>query len=262
MNILSILALLLGCVVLVTGMYLASPKLEMFVDYPSMFIVVGGSFSAVAISFQMNRMLGLIKIFFVKMLKGQKYDLKKTVVELMEISDAYRKGESINALKENTKDYFLKEALQMLDDGIFTPEEAIDLMEERNGTILYNYMDDANKIKTVGKYPPAFGMIGTTIGMIVLLANLGGEDAMKMIGPAMGVCLITTLYGAALSNMFLLPVADNLTEGAKEVNLKNKIIIQGMKLLVVKANPIVVAERLNTYLNPGQRIDWKEIVGK
>jgi len=252
----------MGAAVLVMGMYLASPNLAMFVDYPSMFIVFGGSFTACAISFQMNRMLSLVKIFLLKMLKGQKYDMQKTVIELMQLSDAYRKGESLSGLKDKTKDFFLKDALQLLDDGIFTPEEAIELIEERNGSILYNYMDDANKIKTVGKYPPAFGMIGTTIGMVVLLANLGGEDAMKMIGPAMGVCLITTLYGAAASNMFLLPIADNLTEGAKEVNLKNKIIVQGVKLLITKSNPIVMAEKLNTYLRPGDRVDWKEIVGK
>jgi chemotaxis protein MotA len=262
MNVNSILGFIIASAVLFLGLRLASEDLGMFIDYPSMFIVVGGTFAATAISFQLNRFVSLLKIFIHKMLKGKKYSYKDQIVELMQLADSYRKGESFKQLKEKCSDFFLVEALGLLEDGVLTVEETFEILEQRNGQITYNYMEDANKIKTVGKYPPAFGMIGTTIGMVVLLANLGGEDAMKMIGPAMGVCLITTLYGSIIANMFFLPVGDNLTEGAKEINLKNKIIIEGVKLIVVKSNPIVVAERLNSFLNPGERLDWKEVMGK
>jgi len=262
MNLNSIIGFIIAIAVLGMGFRLASEDLTLFLDGPSAFIVLGGTFAATAISFQINRFFRLFKIFFLKMLKGQKYEYRNTIEELMKLADSYRKGESIKSLRDKTKDYFLKDALTLLEDGILTPQESVDLIEERNVNMTMSYMEDANKMKTVGKYPPAFGMIGTTIGMIVLLANLGGEDAMKMIGPAMGVCLITTLYGSVVSNMFFLPVSDNLTESAKEMHLKNKIIIEGVKLLIAKQNPIVVAEKLNSFLNPGDRLDWKEVIGK
>lgn len=262
MNINSILGFVLATVILFFGLRLASEDLTLFVDFPSAFIVLGGTFGATAIAFQLTRFMRLIKIFILKMLKGENFEMAKTVSELMKLADAFRKGESFKQLKEKTDDLFIIEGLQLLEDGIMTPEECVELMEERNRNITYSYLEDASKMKTVGKYPPAFGMIGTTIGMIVLLANLGGEDAMKMIGPAMGVCLITTLYGSVVANVFFLPVGDNLTEGAKELNLKNKIVIEGLKLIIVKSNPIIVAEKLNSYLIPSQRLDWKEVIGK
>ena len=121
-------------------------------------------------------------------------------------------------------------------------------------------MSEANKIKVISKFAPAFGMIGTTIGMIVLLANLGGEDAIKLIGPAMGVCLITTLYGAVIANLFLSPISENLIDSAKEVYQKNKIIIKAVDLIQQKSNPIYVAEKLNSLVPPANRVEWKNIL--
>jgi chemotaxis protein MotA len=103
-------------------------------------------------------------------------------------------------------------------------------------------------------------MMGTTIGMIVLLANLGGADAMKMIGPAMGVCLITTLYGVVVANLVVIPIGENLIESAKDIHQKNQIILEGVKHIIAKSNPVVVAEELNSFLLPGDRLDWKEVV--
>src|SRR5690606_14918238 len=135
-----------------------------------------------------------------------------------------------------------------------------EMMEERNENLYHIHSEDAGKLKIVGKYPPAFGMMGTTMGMIVLLANLNGADAIKKVGPAMGVCLITTLYGTVMANFGFLPLADNLVEQSKETYLKNRIIIEGLKFLHAKENPIIAAEKLNSFLLPGDRLDWKTVL--
>ncbi len=262
MNIMTIFGFILAIVIMVTGLFLSSDDLRMFVDFPSAFIVCGGSFAAVTISFQLNRMMVLVKIFFYRMIKGQKFIQSTIIKEIMILADAYRKGESLRSLADKTGDFFLKDGLILLDDGILSEEECFEIMVVRNENIMFNYMDEANKMKTVSKFPPAFGMIGTTIGMIVLLANLGGADAMKKIGPAMGVCLITTLYGAVLANLIFIPISENLTDSTKEVYLKNEICIAGLKLISQKANPIVVAERLNSFVKPGDRLNWKEVLGQ
>ena len=85
--------------------------------------------------------------------------------------------------------------------------------------------------------------------------------AKKMIGPAMGVCLITTLYGSVVANLIFLPLGDNLTISAKEVKRKNEITIKAVELIMDKKNPIVAAEILNSYLLPSQRVDWKKALG-
>jgi chemotaxis protein MotA len=260
MNIFTILSFFIAIGVLLGGFYLASPELHLFLDYPSMFIVLGGTFAATAISFKLNKIFVLIKVYLMRVIKGKPIHFAGVVTEVIKAIDEIKKGKNIKDVSGGVKDYFFKESLELINDGLLSQEEIIEVLELRNIKLTTIYKKDCDKMRAIGKFPPAFGMIGTTIGMIVLLANLGGEDAMKMIGPAMGVCLITTLYGASLANIFLVPMAENLTENTKETYSKNEIIIEGTKLILEKANPILAAEKLNSFLTPSDRVDWKKII--
>lgn len=260
MSIFPVLSLLMAVGVLLGGFYLASPDLGLFVDYPSMFIVFGGTFAATAISFRLNKILHLVKVFIIRLLKGKHVNNTGLVKELIQIIDLVKKGTSCEEAAKKTNDEFVKEALMLIQDGLLGKEELLEVLTMRNQKITASYKQDTDKLKSIGKFPPAFGMIGTTTGMIVLLANLGGEDAMKMIGPAMGVCIITTLYGSAVANILLVPMAENLNVGTKEMFAKNEIVIEAARLILDKANPILAAERLNSFLNPGDRVEWKEII--
>jgi chemotaxis protein MotA len=263
MNFSTISAIILAVAVLIYGLILsaADSGLAMFYDFPSLFIVGGGVITATAMSFQYRRMWAVVKAGTGRILKGKPVDFKEIIKEVILSVDGYRKGESLKALGEKTKDEFFREGIMLLDGGVMTPDTVIALMEERNENLFFLYSEDATKLKTVGKYPPAFGMMGTTMGMIVLLANLNGTDAIKRVGPAMGICLITTLYGTVMANFGFLPMADNMVEQAKEKYLKNKILVEGLRLLAMKENPIIVAERLNSYIHPGERLDWKTVLG-
>lgn len=252
----------MAIIVLVVGLKLSTDDLTMFFDVPSIFIVVGGTIASTAISFKLDRLLVLFKIFFYRVIMGRKTNYRQIIIDLMKISDAYNKGESLENHLTGIKDPFMKEALTLVNDDILEEDELFDLLDERADNMHYTYMEDANRIKAMGKYPPAFGMMGTTIGMIVLLGNLGGADALKKMGPAMGVCLITTLYGVIISNMAIVPIAENLIDSAREIFVKNKIIVEGVKLLSQKTNQVILAEKLNSYLQPSQRLDWKQVVGK
>jgi chemotaxis protein MotA len=227
-----------------------------------MFIVFGGTFASTAVCFQLNRFVVLFKIFLRRVVYGKKNLMPDAVKEVLLVADAFKKGDSLNEVKKKIQDPFLIEACNIIEDGIIQKNEILSIMEKRNENITYHSMEEANKIKTVSKFPPAFGMIGTTIGMIVLLGELGGEDAMKKMGPAMGVCLITTLYGAVVSNMLFIPVSENLIETSKDSFVKNKMIIEGVNLLMDKSNPILIVEKLNSYLSPTERLDWKNVVKK
>ncbi|MDA8793944.1 MotA/TolQ/ExbB proton channel family protein [Bacteriovoracaceae bacterium] len=260
MNILSVLGFILAIGVLGFGLNLAAAELglKLFYDIPSIFIVIGGSFASTAISFQLNRIVVLFKIFVRRVIFGKKHNYVKVINEIVSINESYRKGDAIENLSGRASDFFLKEALDLAKGGVLQEEEILRILDERNDNMFASHLNEANKMKVVAKYPPAFGMIGTTMGMIVLLANLDKPDAMKFIGPAMGVCLITTLYGAVLANALFIPIAENLSDDSKETYLKNQIVIKGVELVMQKTNPILLIEELNSFLAPGERLNWSK----
>jgi chemotaxis protein MotA len=260
MNIASIVGFIIALAVLIFGLLLATNDINIFVDYPSMFIVIGGTFAATAISFQIDKIGVLLKVFFARIIQGKKVKYEDIIANLMGIAEGYRKGEKLLDLANSQKDPFLQEALILAGEEVIKGEELIEVLKDRAKNMHFYYMEETQKFKSMGKFPPAFGMMGTTIGMIVLLGNLGGADAIKMIGPAMGVCLITTLYGVIIANLAVLPIAENLFASTKEAYLKNQIIVEGIRLIMNKTNPIVVAERLNSFLPPSKRLDWKDVV--
>jgi chemotaxis protein MotA len=256
----SYMGLMIALGVLYLGLHMASDNVLIFWDFTSAFIVLGGTFAAMAISFRLDRIFTLIKIFFRHVSGMDKVNYSKLITEIVQIANAYRKGESLDNVTKKIKDPFFKEAVTLLADEILPSDQLVELLDDRVENTNYRYQEDANKMKVLGKFPPAFGMMGTTIGMIVLLSRLGGSDAIKMIGPAMSVCLITTLYGVVIANLGFLPVAENLLEAAKANHIKNTIILEGIKHILEKSNPILVVEDLNSYLPPGQRLDWKQVV--
>jgi chemotaxis protein MotA len=262
MNIFSVIGLIMALGVLMGGLRLASANLQIFWDIPSVFIVVGGTIAATAIAYQLDKILLLFKTFFKIVVLKNVPKNSDIIVEMIKIGDSYRKGSPLDGLAAKVKDAFLKESLVMVSDGILTPEHILKILDDRANNMDVARKEEAGQLKVVAKFAPAFGMMGTTIGMIVLLANLGGEDALKMIGPAMGVCLITTLYGVVIANLALLPVAENLITHSKNLYLKDLIVIEGVKLIMSKQNPVILAEELNSFLTPEKRINWKDIIGK
>lgn len=260
MNISVIFAIIMSFSVFGVGLLLSTDNIKMFYDFPSIFIVFGGTASAAALSFQYKRLWVLFKLFLLRIFKGRGFVYSDIIKEVLVILDAYRKGESLKSLSEKAEDHFFKEGLLLMDGGVLTIDQVIKVMEERNENLYFLYQEDATKVKVLGKYPPAFGMMGTTIGMIVLLGNLSGTDAIKKVGPAMGVALMTTLYGTVLANFTFLPFSDNMVEQAKEMYLKNRILIDSFKLIAEKSNPIIAAEMLNSFLRPSERLDWKTVL--
>lgn len=259
MNIFSLFGLLLSVIVLGAGLVMSSDKLGIFFDGPSLFIVLGGTFAAISISIQLNKAGMLFKVFLNSFIKGRNINFADVIKEIMSLTESYRTGKSLQDIISEAKDPFLKEGIQLMSDGILEKEVIMDILYQRAEQMNNLRTLDAKKFQSLGKYPPAFGMMGTTIGMVVLLSNLGGPDAMKMIGPAMGVCLITTLYGVIIANLALVPIADNILDQTQQIETKNELILEGFKHILNKSNPILVAEDLNSFLLPKDRLDWKSI---
>jgi chemotaxis protein MotA len=261
LNIKSIFALALAVFVLVYGIF-SSGNVSVFLNEHAFMIVIGGTIAASSISFQVDRIIILFKVFFKRIVQGRKYDYVKLIRELMTIADAYRKKSSdFDKLIEQNPDFFLKEAFGLAKEELLSEEDLIRVLRMRLGTMYQRHMEEMIRFRTVGKFPPAFGLMGTTLSMISLLQNLGQEGGMKLIGPAMAVGLVATFFGLALSNLVFTPIAENLQDSAKEIKLKNLIIVEGVRLILQGTGPVFLAEELNSFLLPGERIDWKKVEG-
>ncbi|MBF0390685.1 MAG: MotA/TolQ/ExbB proton channel family protein [Desulfamplus sp.] len=236
----------------IIGTILLGSGLGLFVDIPSIVIVCGGTVAGVFVAFPLKDVIGLIKVTMKLFLfKLEKPD--GIVANLIEISNKARKGGllSIEADIANTSDPYLASALQMTVDGVKTADIAavmqkkMDLVKESNGT-------GASMYGTLGSLAPAFGMIGTLIGLVQMLANL---DDPASIGPSMAVAMITTFYGAILANLFFNPMSNKLKIRCGEEISNMNIIYEGVLSIREGEHPKLLEEKLNVYLGPNKPKD-------
>ncbi|MCB0361660.1 MAG: MotA/TolQ/ExbB proton channel family protein [Bdellovibrionales bacterium] len=260
MNIYSVLSFILAGLVFIIGVATSTDNFRSFVDAHAALIVLGGTVAVTAISFQMDRIFMMLKVFYMRVIQGKKVAYATVIQELIRVSEIYRKNPAeLEALRSRISDPFLRESIDVLIEDFLGPEEIYELLSLRAKTMFIRYSEDAKKFKAIGKFPPAMGLMGAVLGMIALLQTLGTPGAEDNIGPAMSIALVATLYGIAVANLLILPIAENLADSAREIHLKNKIIVEGIKLICEKKNRILFAEHLNSFLLPQERVDWKAV---
>jgi chemotaxis protein MotA len=233
-------------------------NLMFFFDVHGILIVLGGTLAAASISFPIIKVLSLFKVFFLRILGANKVDYQDTINQIIELNKKAANGVTgLNESLGTIKHPFLKEAVALVAGGVLTEREIRQTLETRLKTTEKRFMDEANMFRTIGKYPPAFGLLATTLGMIAVLQKLGQPDSQKLIGPAMSIGLIGTLYGIATANLIFLPIAESLTEKTREEIALRKLIVEGVVLLKSQTNPIALRENLNSFLLPKDRVTKK-----
>lgn len=222
--------------------------LMLFVNIPSVVIVIGGTLAAAMIGFPLKEFLGVfktvMKVFIFKIEKPE--DLIKALVD---ISNKARKGGllSIEGDIKNTSDPYLKQALQMTVDGVKTSDIAA-VMQKKMELTAREQKIGYSVFSAMGSYAPAFGMIGTLIGLVQMLANL---DDPSSIGPKMAVAMITTFYGAVLANLFFIPMADKLKLRSEEEIMNMTLLFEGVVSIREGEHPRLMEDKLNVYLSGG-----------
>ena len=178
----------------------------------------------------------------------------KVIVEIVNIATQAKGNPNFLASASTTaKHPFLKEGLTLISQGGFDEENLEMILLKRAETFHKRYDQQAFFFKTLSKFPPAFGLLGTTLGMIGLMQSLGTPDSFKLIGPAMATGLGATLLGIALSNFILIPIAENLIKINRENEVIRELIIDGLKMLMRKQHPILIEEYLKSYQLPHER---------
>jgi len=250
MDITTILGLVLGTTFVMISMLLGgSPKL--FISAPSVMITVGGTISAVVISYNMKELSNITNV--VKNAIFTKEESPHEIIALLVKFAERARREGILALEkqmEEVQDVFLKNGVQLAVDGT-EPELLKDIME----TELY-YLEERHKkghgqMDAFASLAPAWGMIGTLIGLILMLANLSDPDAL---GPGMALALITTFYGSIMANMVFIPLSTKLKERTKDELLIRQLIIQGILSIQSGDNPRIVEQKLNSFIAPKDRM--------
>ena len=245
MDLATVIGLVAG-VALILWAILSKSSIGAFIDGPSVAIVIGGSVSAALISFPINRILGIGKVvkncFFTKPLDP--VGLIQDMVKYAEV--ARRDGIlALENLTDEIKDPFVITGIQMAVDG--TDPDLIEgiLMAELE-SVEDRHAEGKALFDNIGKYAPAFGMVGTLIGLVIMLGNMGGDPG--AIGGAMAVALLTTLYGALMANLIALPLADKLGLRSREEMMSKMIVIKGVMAIQSGDNPRIVEQKLTTFL--------------
>lgn len=230
-----------------------------FLDLPSVFITFGGTICATLITYNLSQVLSVASViknaFFSK--PADSSDLVATMVSLAE--KARRDG--ILALDNEAnkiEDPFLKKGLQLVVDGT-DPELVRDIMETELAFIEARHKLGKDICDALGSYFPAWGMIGTLIGLVQMLANL--SDPSK-VGPGMAVALLTTFYGAFMAYLFMVPISGKLSVKSSEEILHKDVMIEGVLAIQAGNNPRIIEEKLKSFFSPRVRSDVGEKVEK
>ena len=251
-DILTSIGLVLGILLMLYGMFLGS-TLIIFWDLSSVIITVGGSISALLITYTLEEMKNMGKLF-VQAFKENKSSAKDIILQFTNISKKARR-EGLLSLEDDIsemEDPFMKKGLQMVVDGI-EPETIREILELEIGEMENRHEKGAGIFLSWGAYAPAFGMLGTLIGLIQMLANL---TDVANIASGMGKALITTFYGSLLANLVCNPIASNLKQKSAKEAGEREMILEGILAIQSGVNPRIVEEKLITYLPPKEKLEY------
>ena len=247
MDIATIIGLIGGSLLVLSAVILGGSAI-IFINIPGMLIVVGGTLATCFIKFSMGDVINSIKVvmkaFMVKM------EAPDEIINKMIFLAKVAKKEGLIALeKEEMSDKFAAKSLLYLADGY--DEGVINEMLNKDIRLtVQRHSIGQNVFKGMGASAPAFGMIGTLIGLVQMLANMADPAS---IGPSMAVALLTTLYGALLANLVCLPLADKLAMRSQQEQENKNIIREAAMGISRGVSPMVLEETLKIYLSPKER---------
>ena len=223
-----------------------------FIDAGALMVVLGGSIASGLISVKLKNMITALKAFAV-IFKPPALDPASAIDTVVRLANTARK-EGVLALEEsaaNMDDAFLKKGIMLIVDGT-DPELVKGIMETELGYTGDRHEGIAGFYNTMGTFAPAWGMIGTMIGLVLMLGDLDDPDNL---GPMMAIALITTFYGCVFANIFFSPVAAKLQDISKEEMLYRTVMVEGMLSIQAGENPRIIEEKLKSFLAPALRGD-------
>ncbi len=253
MDIASILGLVICFAMVILGIATSGgiSTIGNFIDIPSIAITFGGAFSAILATYTLQEFVAGLKSFAL-IFKLPSVNTSEMIHKIIELSNIARK-EGLLSLEEATaemEDEFLKKGILLIVDGT-DPELVRAIMETELVSIESRHKSKISFWENVGSMGPAWGMIGTLVGLVNMLQNMSDPNS---IGPSMATALITTLYGSLLANWICAPVAGKLKNNNDLELMEKEIMIEGLLSIQAGENPRVIEEKLKSFLSPAERM--------
>lgn len=257
MDIATLIGMIVGFGLMIFGMVWGKDfgAVQSFLDMPSALITFGGALGCILSMNPLNDFIGGLKTITLvfKVPKANETETIKTIIELSNLA----RREGLLALEESTntlEDDFMKKGIMLIVDGT-DPELVRSILEAEIINVDARHQSNIGFWKNLAAMGPAWGMIGTLIGLINMLKDLSDPDS---IGPNMAVALVTTLYGSVLANWLCTPVANKLgVLNDNEIKLK-EVMIEGILSIQAGENPRVIEEKLKSFLSPTERKGFGE----
>lgn len=249
----TIIGMIAGIGVVAFGMF-SGGDVRNYISVPSIIVTMGGGIFATVMGFPLSdsiRALKVIPLIF-KEPKSTAMDTIRTLVELSQ--KARREGLlALESAQIELKDDFLKKAMELVVDGI-EAEIVKTTMQLDIDSMAVRHQNAQNYFKTLSTQFPAWGLIGTLLGLINLLKSL---DDPSGIGPAMALALLTTFYGSIMANLICNPIANKLGgNSAEEIRLR-EMMMEGVLSIQSGENPRLMEHKLKTFLSPDQRAEYE-----
>lgn len=247
MNPSTLIGMIGGLILIASVLLVAAQDAAAFLNLPGLAIVLGGTLAATFLAYPMDEVLRVFRLVWI-VLRNERVYTRDDLEELIHISQLWFKGDvrAVEDALEGIANPFLRTGVQLVID--LTPEEDIlDLLQWRISRLRAKEHAEAAIFRTMAGFSPAFGMIGTLVGLINMMFILEDGD-IAQIGQQMGVALLTTFYGILLANLFFKPIAVKLERRTEQRLVTLNMIMQGISLMCQKRNPTLMRETLYSFI--------------
>ncbi len=239
---------IVGGLGLIVGSIVLGGNIMGFVDIASLVVVGGGTMAAVLVMFPMKTVISSIKVGM-KTFFGKEPDPDALIRQIVELAELARKESLVAMEKANVSDPFLQKGVRLVADGS-SPALVGSIMDSEINYMKRRHQRGQNVFKGLGSAAPAFGMVGTLVGLVQMLQNLSDPSS---IGPSMAVALLTTFYGAVMANLIFLPMARKLEERSLDEQFYMEVALEGVLAIQNGEHPQLVKEKLQAFLAPAIR---------
>ena len=245
-NIGTILGILFGVFIIGWSIFQKTDDIYLFLNVPSLEIVIGGLIAAAMISYGFKGVALLLSGFssamFPKNYKTR--ELSKRIIEYSKIAREHGFAFLENEVSK-TDDAIEKEILELIAAG-YSKKDILMILDDKIYYTLEKYNEKEMIFDTMFRYSPAFGMFGTIIGVVLMLSQLSSNP--NQIGPSLAIALITTFYGLLFAYLLFGPIAEKLERLKEEAEVYYVVLKEGIKFVLEKRNEIFIQDALNSYL--------------
>jgi len=246
MDLATLIGMIFGTIVILLAI-LVGGDFSTFVNVPSLLVVLGGTIAATLAKFSLADCIYAFKVGLKQAFVDESVNSRELIERIKDMASKARKDGLLALEDEEIPNVFLKKGVMLCVDG--QPPEFVQRVLENEMDYSIERMELGEKIfRAIGEAAPAFGMIGTLVGLVQMLANMSDPSS---IGPAMAVALLTTLYGALFANLFALPIADKLLLRYMYDRKTKRLITEGVMGIAQGESPHVIDEILGTYNQEG-----------